>query len=557
MNRRSQSIEGRQEDLFVSSNLPPIMLSEHFVASIGTPAKAPGTNVAKDAAIFLHETQPTAGQRAIFKKSATPPNCLAVSSTHIFAAQIEKAVVHVYSREKGNQEATVPFTERITCLALACEDAVLVLGTKEGRIFLWEVASGRQVSTAQAHLQAVNTLSVDAKSNCLVSASADSTCHVWSLPALLSFANAGAQPFAPLHTFSSHRASVQAMVIGHSDSFQNIVITAAQDRTCLVWDYHTNAVLRTYLLPGVPTCIALDAADRVFYVGYEDGSIQRIELFTAESESLYTAANALAPIQAKSVKWTSPDAATGSVLDLSVSFDGSSLLSGHQSGAVLSWDVASVTGHMNNMLPQGPLPGPVTNLSFLPVTGFANENDSRLRLDAVVKPRFGAFQDSDAGQGAVPGSYALSAQLKGSNDDFGPASIFSQALHAPTFPSQLLDDGLSELASWGQGATPVANGVGPDGAEDFMALDEPEAVSADSTLEQENKELKAQLQALRRVQSASFDKLERLQNERQALLQRERKRLEKPKTNGVKPGAELSSSSEEEDEVIASEGDSD
>jgi pre-rRNA-processing protein IPI3 len=115
------------------------MLSEHFIASILTPAKAPNTSVTKDAGIFVHELQPIASQRSIFKKSATPPQCLAVSEWHIFAAQQGKAVVHVYNREKGNQEAVIPFRERITCLVLACRDTVLVLGTEEGRILLWEV----------------------------------------------------------------------------------------------------------------------------------------------------------------------------------------------------------------------------------------------------------------------------------------------------------------------------------------------------------------------------------------------------------------------------------
>lgn len=48
--------------------------------------------------------------------------------------------MHVYSREKGNQEATVPFPERVTSLALALDETVLVLGTEGGRILLWEVS---------------------------------------------------------------------------------------------------------------------------------------------------------------------------------------------------------------------------------------------------------------------------------------------------------------------------------------------------------------------------------------------------------------------------------
>lgn len=115
------------------------MLTEHFVASISAHTK-PNTGVTKDAGIFFHEYQPLANQRHVFKKSATAPNCLAVSTSHIFAAQADKAVVHVYSREKANQEAIVPFPERIHSIALAANDTVLLLGTASGRILGWEVS---------------------------------------------------------------------------------------------------------------------------------------------------------------------------------------------------------------------------------------------------------------------------------------------------------------------------------------------------------------------------------------------------------------------------------
>jgi pre-rRNA-processing protein IPI3 len=114
------------------------MLTEQYVAAIAAPSKAI-TGVTKDVGIFVHEFQPLAAQRAAFKKSAAPPNSVAVSATHIFAAQAEKAVIHVYNREKGNQEALVPFQERIHSLALAAGDSVLLLGTEGGRILVWEV----------------------------------------------------------------------------------------------------------------------------------------------------------------------------------------------------------------------------------------------------------------------------------------------------------------------------------------------------------------------------------------------------------------------------------
>lgn len=503
------------------------MLTEHFIASVGVPTKPPGTNVVKDAAIFLHEFQPLSQQRAIFKKSATPPNCLAVSETHIFAAQADKGVVHVYNREKGNQEATVPFTERISSITLACNDSVLVLGTVEGRIFLWETCSGRQVTTSQAHLQAVTSLRVDATSNFLLSASKDSTVHVWSIPALLSFSSSG--DVSPLRTFSSHRAEITSLVLGHSASHCNFAVSASRDRTCLVWDYRTNNLLRTYLLPGVPLCLSLDPADRAIYVGYEDGSLQQLNSYASPAgflDAVQNGHNATDPVQppASSI-WRLPESSHGSTLTLDVSFDGTIVVSGHQSGSILSWDVAR--GSFASSQTQHPLTSPVNCVEFLPVTGFASsKSKKRTRLHEIVKPKFAAFDG--AGSGAVPGNYTINVQFHtdvNSRQKDKPKSDFMAALTAPSFPTALLDEGLCELASWGKASTGQSNGDASTGDEDFMALDDNSDELSKPSLEDENAQLKSELEALRRVQKKSFEKMERLNEERKALMKREQARM--------------------------------
>ena len=125
------------------------MLSEGFITSIRAQPKSANTAIAKDVGIYVHELHPNPSQKASFKKSSTAVNALAASSTHVFAAQADKAVVHVYSRERGNQEAVISFPERIHSLALI-GDGVLALGTAEGRVILWEVRdSSSQVSCIQ------------------------------------------------------------------------------------------------------------------------------------------------------------------------------------------------------------------------------------------------------------------------------------------------------------------------------------------------------------------------------------------------------------------------
>ncbi|KXT01541.1 hypothetical protein AC578_6336 [Pseudocercospora eumusae] len=500
------------------------MLTEHYIVSLGVPLKPPGSNVPKDAGIFVHEQQQ---QRAVFKKSATPPNCLAVSDTHIFAAQHAQRVVHVYSRDKASQEATIAFNEPISSIALACNDAVLFLGSHQGRIFVWEVATGRQLATNTAHLQAVTALSVDATSNFLLSASNDSTIHVWSIPALLSFATAH-MIADPLSTLSDHHAAITALCVGHGASHCNFALSFSKDRTARMWDYRTNHTLRTYLLPAIPSSAVLDPADRVVYVGYEDGNVQSLDLYTSVGRDLAAVqhgVHAAVPVQAspKSL-WRLSDASYGSVLSMSISYDGTSIITGHQSGHVLSWDVARGQACA---LAHVPFHAPVTNLIFLPITGLRDRHSpsKKIRINEIVKPKFAALTTSETA--AVPANYnmhvQLSAQLPASNSEFW------ENITTPTFSAVLLDEGLSELASWGKNAL-QANRDAEAGEHDFMALDGPAPIG--TTTEQENAHLRAQLRAMQNVQKKVLEKMTKLSDEKRALLNKEQKRLAKRSANG-------------------------
>ena len=126
------------------------MLTETLILSTLSSNKSASSTSSRDVGIHLHTYQPLASPQHSFKKSSTTTNCLAASSSHIFAAQAEKAVVHVYSREHGNQDAVVPFPERIRSIALAGEyeegTGSLVMGTEGGRILVWEVRFSLEIA---------------------------------------------------------------------------------------------------------------------------------------------------------------------------------------------------------------------------------------------------------------------------------------------------------------------------------------------------------------------------------------------------------------------------
>ncbi|KAG8414727.1 Pre-rRNA-processing protein ipi3 [Metarhizium acridum] len=250
------------------------MLSEEIFSSICGPPIAANTAVSKDVGIYGHSLTPSWSIKSTFKKSSAPPHGIAVNDTHIFAAQDQKAHVHVYSRLRGNQETLVAFPERIRSLALAGD--VLILGTSEGRLILWEISTGRQVTTPPCHVQAVTCLAVTPYH--VLSASEDSNIHVWSLSRLLEFgADAGHEPDL---TLSNHRGTVTDLVVGPSTNAEtSLCVSASTDKTCILWNYQTGQVLRTLLFPSPPLCVSLDASARALFACAEDGGLYLVELF--------------------------------------------------------------------------------------------------------------------------------------------------------------------------------------------------------------------------------------------------------------------------------------
>ena len=250
---------------------------------------------------------------------------------------------------------------------------------------------------------------------------------------------------------------------GHSRSSVDIAISTSQDNTCLVWDYHSGTLLHTFLLASTPLCLSLDPADRAFYVGHEDGSIQLIDFHRSPSlaHPIYDSALRTTPTQPPAAdRWSLPGGNRSAALCIEISYDGTCVLSGHQDGKVQAWDIAK--GRYGNQLAD--VTFGVTNISILPLSGFPNEDSQGLTIHTVVKPRYesslGSSNPSLTSNG-VPENYTFSAQFLNSIP-MAPASSdpllsFDRALTDLSFPQDILDDGLTQLAIFSSDAQPQTN----------------------------------------------------------------------------------------------------
>ncbi|EFR02574.1 hypothetical protein MGYG_05570 [Nannizzia gypsea CBS 118893] len=481
------------------------MLSESFIASLLTSNSTHTTSsTLKDVGICVHEFRPNPTIQLGLKKSTTEPNCLAVNKSHIFAVQSGRAVVHVYSRERNNHEATVPFPERIRSIALAGE-GILVLGTQGGKLILWEICTGRQVMTTATHLQPITSLVVDPTNNFILSGSEDSSVHVWSLPDLITFSKpssadkslSATYSHSPIRTISNHTTAITSIAVGHSINRSNIAISASQDGTALIWEYRTGNILHTYLLPSRPLCLTVDPADRGFYVGYEDGSVQLIDFFKTPSVQhlLHDTDHQSTPTQLSvGDKWPPPSSELGATLCLSLSYDGTSLLTGHRSGAVASWDV----GRARYAASIASLNSPVTNLHMLVPEGLPQKVSS-VAIHQIVKPRLDHTTAGGQASDAVPATYHVNVHLNGSQatDPSIPPNVldeFSAALSHPTFPGSRISESLIDLNST-SGNTPTNNSAAPVIPPEASLC--PAKTKDVKSLEAEIKSLKRQLAAHR------------------------------------------------------------
>jgi pre-rRNA-processing protein IPI3 len=306
-----------------------------------------------------------------------------------------------------------------------------------------------------------------------------------------------------------------------------------------VWDYHNGNALRTYLLPEAPTALALDPADRAFFVAYADGSVQTIDFYddvqkTMASDVLRDPSSSHRPVQPPPrTRFSADSQKLGGALSLTLSWDGTTLVSGHASGKVAAWDIAK----SNYLSTLTNLPGPVSNLQFLQPTGLLGATERNFKLHAVVKPK----QDLGApstGSSLIPSGYTLNMQLTGRLDTgrvsaadktLTTKTSFEDALNHPSFPTSMLEESLAELASW---SAPSKNSAAP--AADFMALDHDEQTSPSDAQQAELKELRKQVASLQRIQKVTFSQLSELRAERDFFVDKEKEKAKRARTRAKK-----------------------
>lgn len=307
--------------------------------------------------IALYDIQ-TGSQLASFKQTSASIHSTAIVGTKaeqgglIVASQPDKAILNVYTFQKEQLYLKIVLPEKLTCIAIDTEGRYCAGGTANGKIYLWEVASGILFNAFDAHYRKITVLRFTLDGAALVSGSEDSRVTVWTLSSLLDNDLQHEIP-TPYCTLADHTLPISDIKCGFGPFPACRVLTSSLDNSCKLWEISSTTLLATFIFPQPITILALDLAERTFFAASQDGSIHQVNLFRQKKNRMGHNTGSLEAVggmdEGGAMRIDDGDVPTRKklisagqeVTSLAMSFTGSTLLVGTATGVVQVYDIPS------------------------------------------------------------------------------------------------------------------------------------------------------------------------------------------------------------------------
>ncbi|KAI9438891.1 WD40-repeat-containing domain protein [Lactarius psammicola] len=246
---------------------------------ISTSAPVPNPQSTGNGSILFHDIQ-SGASLASFKHTNAAKNCTALIPTRgtqgglMLAVQPDKALLNVYSFQKDQISQKFVLPERLSCVTVDRRGQFCAAGTPQGRIYLWEIASGIMYNSWEAHYRQVTVLRFTPDGEALLSGSEDSGISVWSVFRLLDdgVQNENPEAYANL---SDHTLPITDIACGFGPFPSCRVLSASTDHSVKIWDLSSKSLLTTFQFPHAS----------LFFAASTDGSIHQVNLFRTRSNT--------------------------------------------------------------------------------------------------------------------------------------------------------------------------------------------------------------------------------------------------------------------------------
>ncbi|XP_056132021.1 WD repeat-containing protein 18 [Lampris incognitus] len=326
-----------------------------------------------------------------YRGGNTSSRSLAVlNGEYVLGAQLGKNFINVWEVQRKDQlQQKIVCPGIITCLTASPNGLYLAAGIAEA-VYLWEVSSGNLLAILSRHYQDLTCLKFTDDSSHFISGGKDNLALVWSLTSMVQL-DVNHTP-EPRHILSRHSLPITDLHCGLMGP-QARVATASLDQTVKLWELSSGELLLSVLFDVEIMSVTLDPCEYFLFCGGSDGNIFQVSLSSQISSRDKT-------FQSDSHGNQVFKGHRNLVTCLSVSMDGTLLLSGSHDETLRLWDIQS-----KQTLRCVPHKGPVTNAFIMAAPANMFLPESR---PLVALPRFGRHPvSSQQGEGGDIGGVCL------------------------------------------------------------------------------------------------------------------------------------------------------
>ncbi|XP_033736817.1 WD repeat-containing protein 18-like [Pecten maximus] len=291
-----------------------------------------------------------------YKGGTCAPHGLAVlNNDFIISALSTKPVLNIWPLHKrDNQHMKMVCPGRVTALDVTPNGEYCIAAVSE-KIHIWQVCTGHLLAVLGRHYQCITCLKCCDDGSYLVSGGDDNMVIAWSLGRLLSEAGEHNNRRAPVHVWSQHSLPITDIHIGYGGSRAR-VLSSSLDQSCRLWDLASGEMLCCIVFDVSITSTTMNLTESLLFAGGSNGLIYCYNLYDR-------------PIRAERHIQSDTDNPNTTIYQshskqvtcLSLSLDGSQLVSGSHDCDVRVWDVYS--GQCVKTIPHK---GAITNARLIP-----------------------------------------------------------------------------------------------------------------------------------------------------------------------------------------------